>query len=174
IELIDEEVMKEMIEDKFVFEHRSRGLSPEHPSIRGTSQNPDVFFQARESVNPFYDKCPSITQKAMDKFAKLTGRKYQIFEYAGVPDAERVIVIMASGAETAEETAKFMAAQGEKVAVITVRLYRPFAVENFLKLLPKTLKSIAVLDRTKEPGADGEPLYKDVSAAVLESMKKGS
>lgn len=174
IELIDEEVMKEMIEDKFVFEHRSRGLSPEHPSIRGTSQNPDVFFQARESVNPFYDKTPEITQKAMDKFAKLTGREYHLFEYAGAPDAERVMILMASGAETAEETAIFMAEQGEKVGVVTVRLYRPFDVKNFLKALPKTTKAIAVLDRTKEPGADGEPLYKDVATVVLESMKNGN
>jgi len=174
IDLIDEEVMKEMIDDELIFEHRARGLSPDHPSIRGTAQNPDVFFQARESVNPFYDKCPAITQKAMDKFAKLTGREYHIFDYAGAPDADRVIILMASGAETAEETAKFMVEQGEKVAVLTVRLYRPFDVENFLKTLPKTVKSIAVLDRTKEPGADGEPLYKDVATAVLESMKNGT
>jgi pyruvate-ferredoxin/flavodoxin oxidoreductase len=174
IELLDEEVMKEMIDDDLVFEHRARGLSADHPSIRGTAQNPDVFFQARESVNPFYDKTPEITQRAMDKFAKLTGREYHLFEYAGAPDAERIIILMASGAETAEETAKFMAAQGDKVGVITVRLYRPFAVENFLQTLPKTTKAIAVLDRTKEPGADGEPLYKDVASVVLESIKNGS
>jgi pyruvate-ferredoxin/flavodoxin oxidoreductase len=174
IELLDEEVMKEMIDDELVFEHRARGLSADHPSIRGTAQNPDVFFQARESVNPFYDKTPEITQRAMDKFAKLTGREYHLFEYAGAPDAERIIVLMASGAQTAEETAKFMAAQGEKVGVITVRLYRPFAVENFLQALPKTTKAIAVLDRTKEPGADGEPLYKDVASVVLESIKNST
>ena len=174
IELIDEEVMKEMIDDEFVFEHRARGLSSDHPSIRGTAQNPDVFFQARESVNPFYDKTPEITQKAMDKFAKLAGREYHLFEYAGAPDAERIVVLMASGAETAEETAKFMAEQGEKVGVVTVRLYRPFDVNNFLKALPNTTKAIAVLDRTKEPGADGEPLYKDVATVVLESIKNGS
>jgi len=174
VELIDEDVMKEMIDDDTVIAHRARGLSSDHPAIRGTAQNPDVFFQARESVNPFYDKVPEITQKAMDKFAKLTGREYKLYEYAGAKDAERVIILMASGAQTAEETAKFMADQGEKVGVLTVRMYRPFAVEHFLAALPKTVKSIAVLDRTKEPGAEGEPLYKDVAAAVLESCKKGT
>ena len=174
VELIDEDVMKEMIDNDAIIEHRARGLSSDHPSIRGTAQNPDVFFQARESVNPFYDKVPEITQKALDKFAKLTGREYKLFEYAGAKDAERVIIIMASGAQTAEETAKFMADKGEKVGVLSVRLYRPFAVDHFLAALPKTVKSIAVLDRTKEPGADGEPLYKDVAAAILESCKKGT
>ncbi len=174
VELIDEDVMKEMIDDDTVIAHRARGLSSDHPAIRGTAQNPDVFFQARESVNPFYDKVPEITQKAMEKFAKLTGREYKLYEYAGAKDAERVIIIMASGAQTAEETAKYMADQGEKVGVLTVRMYRPFAVEHFLAALPKTVKSIAVLDRTKEPGAEGEPLYKDVAAAVLESCKKGT
>ena len=174
VELIDEEVMKELIDDETVIEHRARGLSSDHPSIRGTAQNPDVFFQAREAVNPFYDKVPEITQKAMDKFAKLTGRAYKLYEYAGAKDAERVIILMASGAQTAEETAKFMAENGEKVGVLTVRMYRPFAFDHFLSALPETVKSIAVLDRTKEPGADGEPLYKDVSSAILESCKKGT
>ena len=174
VELIDEEVMKELIDDETVIEHRARGLSSDHPSIRGTAQNPDVFFQAREAVNPFYDKVPEITQQAMDKFAKLTGRAYKLYEYAGAKDAERVIILMASGAQTAEETAKFMAENGEKVGVLTVRMYRPFAVDHFLSALPETVKSIAVLDRTKEPGADGEPLYKDVSSAILESCKKGT
>ena len=174
LELIDEAVMKELIDDETVIEHRARGLSSDHPAIRGTAQNPDVFFQARESVNPFYEKVPDITQKAMDKFAKLTGREYKLYEYAGAEDAERVIILMASGAQTAEETAKFMAEKGEKVGVLTVRMYRPFAVDHFLKSLPKTVKSIAVLDRTKEPGADGEPLYKDVASAVLNSCKNGT
>ena len=174
IELIDEEVMREMIDDDLVIAHRERGLSPDHPSIRGTAQNPDVFFQARETVNPYYEKCAAITQKAMDKFAKLTGRTYHLFDYTGAPDAERVIVVMASGAETAAETAHFLADKGEKVGMITVRLYRPFAVEDFLKTLPKTVKSIAVLDRTKEPGADGEPLYKDVATVILDAVKKGT
>ena len=174
LELIDDEVMKEMIDDETIIAHRARGLSSDHPAIRGTAQNPDVFFQARESVNLFYDKVPEITQKAMDKFAKLTGRAYQLYEYSGAPDAERVIIIMASGAQTADETARFMANEGEKVGVLTVRMYRPFAAENFIAALPKTVRSIAVLDRTKEPGADGEPLYKDVAAAILESCKLGT
>jgi pyruvate-ferredoxin/flavodoxin oxidoreductase len=174
LELIDDEVMKEMIDDETVIAHRARGLSSDHPSIRGTAQNPDVFFQARESVNLFYDKVPEITQKAMDKFAKLTGRAYQLYEYTGAPDAERVIIIMASGAQTADETAKFMAKEGEKVGVLTVRMYRPFAADHFIAALPKTVRSIAVLDRTKEPGSDGEPLYKDVAAAILESCKLGT
>jgi len=173
LELIDEEVMRKMIDEEYVFEHRARGLSPDHPAIRGTAQNPDVFFQARETVNPYYLKCADITQKAMDKFTELTGRAYSVFEYAGAEDAERVIVLMASGAETAEETAKYLADQGEKVGVVTVRLYRPFDIERFLKILPKTVKSIAALDRTKEPGAEGEPLYKDVATTVLEAMKTG-
>jgi len=174
VELIDEDVMKEMIDDDTVIAHRARGLSSDRPAIRGTAQNPDVFFQARESVNPFYDKIPEITQKAMDKFAKLTGREYKLYEYVGAKDAERVIIVMASGAQTAEETAKFMADQGEKVGVLTVRMYRPFAVDHFLAAIPETVESIAVLDRTKEPGADGEPLYKDVASAVLESCKQGT
>jgi len=171
LEIIDDDVMHQMIDDELVFQHRKRGLTPEQPVLRGTAQNPDVYFQGRETVNPFYDTCAGITQKAMDKFAKLTGRAYKIYEYTGTPDAERVIVLMASGAETAEETAKYLAGKGEKVGVLTVRLFRPFSVEYFLKSLPKTVKSIAVLDRTKEPGADGEPLYKDVVTAIAEGLK---
>jgi len=174
IELLDEEVMREMLNDEKVFEHRERGLSPDHPAIRGTAQNPDVFFQARETVNPFYEKCPEVTQQVMDKFRKLTGREYRIFEYAGAQDAERVIILMASGAETAEETAKYLANQGEKVGVITVRLYRPFSVKHFLDALPDSVKAIAVLDRTKEPGADGEPLFKDVSSVIMNAVKEGT
>ena len=174
IELIDEDVMREMIDDDWVMAHRERGLTPDAPSIRGTAQNPDIYFQARETVNPFYEKCADITQKAMDKFGKLTGRQYNLFDYAGAPDAERVIIVMASGAETAEETANYLVDKGEKVGVLSVRLYRPFAPEYMFKALPKTVKSIAVLDRTKEPGSDGEPLYKDVASAVLEATKKGT
>jgi pyruvate-ferredoxin/flavodoxin oxidoreductase len=170
IELLDEEVMRAMINDELVRAHRDRGLSPDHPVIRGTAQNPDVFFQARESVNPFYLATPEIVQKAMDKFAELTGRQYKLFDYTGAPDAEQIIVLMGSGAETAQETAKYLAAQGEKVGVVTVRLYRPFSVEAFLGALPSTTKSIAVLDRTKEPGATGEPLYLDVVTAVAQAM----
>ena len=174
IELIDEDVMREMIDADLVAAHRQRGLTPEHPVIRGTAANPDVYFQGRETGNTYYTACPEITQKAMDKFAKLTGRAYHNFEYSGAPDAESVIVIMASGAETAEETANHLAAKGEKVGVLNVRLYRPFSAELLLKALPKTVKSIAVLDRTKEPGADGEPLYKDVATAILEAVKAGT
>jgi pyruvate-ferredoxin/flavodoxin oxidoreductase len=170
IELLDEDVMRAMINDELVRAHRDRGLSPDHPVVRGTAQNPDVFFQARESVNPFYAATPEIVQNAMDKFAELTGRQYHLFDYTGAPDAERVIVIMGSGAETAQETAEYLAAQGEKVGVLTVRLYRPFSVEAFLGALPSTTKSIAVLDRTKEPGGTGEPMYLDVVTAVAQAM----
>jgi len=172
IELLDEDTMRTMIKDEWVIAHRARGLSSEHPVIRGTAQNPDVYFQGRETVNPYYLECPHITQQMMDEFAKLTGRQYHIFDYSGAADAERVIVIMASGAETAEQTAKYLANQGEKVGVVTVRLFRPFSSDHFLKALPKTVKKIAVLDRTKEPGAEGEPLYKDVATAVLKALEQ--
>jgi pyruvate-ferredoxin/flavodoxin oxidoreductase len=158
--------LRAMISPDLVQAHRARGLSPDHPVLRGTAQNPDVYFQARESVNPYYAACPDIVQRAMDRFATLTGRAYHLFDYSGAPDAERVIVIMGSGAETARETAAALAARGERVGVLTVRLFRPFAVEHFLRALPSTVKSIAVLDRTKEPGSAGEPLYLDVVAAL--------
>jgi pyruvate-ferredoxin/flavodoxin oxidoreductase len=173
IEQLTVEDLRAMIDDKLVQEHRARGLSPDHPVIRGTAQNPDVFFQARETVNPYYDACPDIVQKAMDKFAGLVGRQYHLFDYVGAPDAERVIVLMGSGAETAGETAAFMASKGEKVGVIKVHLYRPFSVKHFIEALPDTVKNIAVLDRTKEPGATGEPLYQDVVAALSEGMARG-
>ena len=174
IELLDEDTMRAMIYDEFVIAHRARALSPDKPRLRGSSQNPDVFFQARESVNPYYLQCPQITQDAMDAFAKLTGRSYNLFNYVGASDAERVLVVMASGAETAEETAKFLVDKGEKVGVVSVSLYRPFSTAHLLNALPATVKSIAVLDRTKEPGADGEPLYKDVVTAVDEGLTNGS
>ena len=174
LELLDEEVMREMMDEDAIAAHRERALNPDKPAIRGTAQNPDTYFQGRETVNPFYDECAQITQQEMDKFAKLTGRQYHLFDYAGAADAERVIVIMASGSETVEETAKFLNANGEKVGVVTVHLFRPFIPANLLSALPKTVKAIAVLDRTKEPGADGEPLYKDVASAILDAVKKGS
>ncbi|KPL70888.1 pyruvate-flavodoxin oxidoreductase [Ornatilinea apprima] len=174
IELIPEDVMRQMINDEAVAAHRARGLSPDRPAMRGTAQNPDVYFQGRETVNPFYNACPAIVQKAMDKFAALTGRSYHLYDYYGSPDAERVIIIMASGAETAEETAKYLMERGEKVGVLVVRLYRPFAVEAFLKTLPASVKAIAVLDRTKEPGATGEPLYTDVVTAIEEGLANGT
>jgi Pyruvate:ferredoxin oxidoreductase and related 2-oxoacid:ferredoxin oxidoreductases, alpha subunit len=166
--------MREMMDEDAIAAHRERALNPDKPAIRGTAQNPDTYFQGRETVNPYYEKCAEITQQEMDKFAKLTGRQYHLFDYAGADDAERVIVIMASGAETVEETAKFLNANGEKVGVVTVHLFRPFVPANLLSALPKTVKAIAVLDRTKEPGADGEPLYKDVASAILDAVKKGS
>ncbi|WP_129671566.1 pyruvate:ferredoxin (flavodoxin) oxidoreductase [Candidatus Chloroploca sp. Khr17] len=163
---VDEMIIRAMIDDDLVRAHRMRGLSPEHPVLRGTAQNPDVYFQARESVNPFYDVCPSIVQDAMDQFYALTGRRYNLFDYAGAPDAERVIIIMGSGGETAEETARYLAAQGEKVGVLRVRLYRPFTADAFVHALPASTRAIAVLDRTKEPGSTGEPLFLDVVSAV--------
>jgi pyruvate-ferredoxin/flavodoxin oxidoreductase len=174
VEQVPAEVVREMIDDKLVFAHRSRALTPDHPFIRGTSQNPDVYFQARESVNPFYERMPGIVQRTMDKFAGLTGRQYRIYEYAGAQDAERVIVLMGSGAETVEEVVDHLDHHGEKVGVVKVRLFRPFAADELLKVIPATAKRIAVLDRTKEPGADGEPLYKDVVTAISEAYTGGT
>lgn len=174
IQLLDDDVIRAMIDDELVQAHRDRGLTPDRPVLRGTAQNPDVFFQARESVNPYYDACPGIVQKTMDKFAELTGRQYRIFEYAGHPEAERVIVLMGSGAETVKETAEYLAAQGEKVGVVIIRLYRPFDVSAFVNVLPPTVKAIAGLDRTKEPGSAGEPLYQDVITAVIEAVAAGT
>jgi len=170
VELIDIEAMRAMIDDELVREHRERALSPDHPFIRGTAQNPDVFFQARETVNPYYLACPDIVQKVMDKFTKVVGREYHLFQYTGAPDAERVIVLMGSGAETTQETVEYLSERGEKVGVLKVRLYRPFSVKHFVNALPKTVKTIAVLDRTKEPGSAGEPLYLDVISALNEAQ----
>ena len=171
IEKVTEDDMRAMIDDELVHAHRARGLSPDHPVIRGTAQNPDVFFQARESVNPYYLACPDIVQSAMDRFAEVVGRQYHLFEYVGAPDAERVIVLMGSGAETAAETAEYLAAEGGKVGMIKVRLFRPLSVENLLDALPDTVKTVAVLDRTKEPGSAGEPLYMDFVTAVNEAWE---
>jgi len=169
IERLTEADIRHMIDDKFIHAHRSRGLSPDRPVIRGTAQNPDVFFQARETVNPYYIACPDIVQRAMDRFGELIGRQYRLFDYTGAPDAERVLVLMGSGAETAVETVKFLVDQGEKVGVIKIHLFRPFMVKSFVEALPKTVKLIATLDRTKEPGATGEPIYQDVVTAINES-----
>ncbi len=166
---LTDDVLLTMMDQKLIEAHRSRALTPDNPFIRGTAQNPDVFFQARESVNPFYLECPAIVQKAMDQFAELTGRQYNLFDYEGHPEAERVIVIMGSGAETAVQTAHYLAQhKSEKVGVVKVRLYRPFDVTAFIDTLPASTQAIAVLDRTKEPGATGEPLYQDVVTAVHE------
>jgi pyruvate-ferredoxin/flavodoxin oxidoreductase len=166
VELLDDDALKALIDEKAIAEHRGRALSPDHPSIHGTAQNPDVFFQAREACEPYYRRCPGHVAEVMTEFARLTGRAYRLFDYDGAVDAERVIVIMGSGAETAREAARYLTAKGEKVGVVTVRLYRPFSVEHFVRCLPRTVKDIAVLDRTKEPGAVGDPLYCDVVAAI--------
>ncbi|HET7239405.1 MAG TPA: 2-oxoacid:acceptor oxidoreductase family protein, partial [Terrimicrobiaceae bacterium] len=170
--LVGEEVLRAMIDERFVLAHRARALSPDHPVLRGTAQNPDVFFQAREAVNPFYAACPTIVQRAMDRFAELTGRRYRLFEYYGAPDAERVIVLMGSGGETACETVDFLNRSGAKVGVVQVRLYRPFDVRGFLEVLPMTTKAVAILDRTKEPGSAGEPLYLDCVNALYGSAHR--
>ncbi len=162
--------MRELISTKDIQAHRQRALSPERPVIRGTSQNPDVFFQARESINPYYDAFPIIVQDAMDSFARLTGRQYRLFEYHGAPDAERVIVLMGSGCETVQETVEQLNSNGQQVGLVKVRLYRPFDGKALIKSLPQSVKSIAVLDRTKEPGSGGEPLYKDVITAVAQEL----
>ncbi len=169
IETLTHDDMRAMINADDVKAHRSRALTPDAPTIRGTAQNPDVFFQARETVNPFYAKTPQIVQDTMDRFAKLTGRQYKLFEYVGAPDAERVIVLMGSGAEVVHETVEHMVAQGEKVGVVKVRLYRPFSNAALVASLPPTVKGVCVLDRTKEPGAEGEPLYKDVLSGLAET-----
>ncbi|HRK78050.1 MAG TPA: pyruvate:ferredoxin (flavodoxin) oxidoreductase, partial [Thiobacillus sp.] len=161
--------VRAMIDDTQVAAHRTRALSPEHPVLRGTSQNPDVFFQSRERANPFYDAFPQIVQDTMERFAALTGRRYRLFDYVGAADAERVIVLMGSGAETVHETVEHLLARGEKVGVLKVRLYRPFSAAALLAALPPSAKAVAVLDRCKEPGADGEPLYKDVVTALAQA-----
>ncbi|WP_341529331.1 pyruvate:ferredoxin (flavodoxin) oxidoreductase [Nostoc sp. UHCC 0302] len=171
IETLTEDDLREFIPDELVFAHRSRALTPEKPVLRGTTQNPDVYFQARETVNSYYFACADITQKVMDEFAAMTGRQYQLFEYHGDPAAERVIVLMGSGCETGHEIIDYLNARGEKVGVLKVRLYRPFDAKRFVAALPATTRSIAVLDRTKEPGASGEPLYLDVVNAIYEASK---
>ncbi|MFH1263909.1 MAG: pyruvate:ferredoxin (flavodoxin) oxidoreductase [Pseudomonadota bacterium] len=163
-----------LIDPTLIDAHRKRALSPDAPVLRGTAQNPDVFFQARESANSFYDKCPAIVADVMRKFGERTGRHYRLFEYVGHPEAERVIILMGSGAETAHETVEWMTEKGEKVGILKIRLYRPFSVTDFLKSLPKSVKKIAVLDRTKEPGAIGDPLYMDVVTTFAEAQSSGT
>lgn len=170
---LDQATLRAMINDTWIHAHRSRALSPEHPFIRGTAQNPDVAFQARESSNAFYLACPALVQQTMDRFAELVGRQYHLFDYVGAADAERVMVVMGSGAETVQSTVEYLVAQGEKIGVLKVRLFRPFSVDHFLQALPSTTKVIAVLDRTKEPGSAGEPLYLDVVTAISEGRENG-
>ena len=173
IEMLHEDDMRAMINMDRVIEHRQRALSPDHPVLRGTAQNPDVFFQIRETANKFYDEAPGKVQATMDKFAEIVGRQYKLFDYVGAADAERVVVVMGSGAEIAHETVDHLNAHGEKVGVLKVRLYRPFCVKSFMEALPATVRQIAVLDRTKESGAIGEPLYLDIINALHEGLKLG-
>jgi len=169
IQQLQDDQMRAMIDEDAIRRHRERALSPDHPVLRGSAQNPDVFFQARETVNKFYTDCPALVQEAMDKFAKVVGRRYELFQYVGSPEAERVVVMMGSGAETAHETVEYLTGKGEKVGLVKVRLYRPFSISHFIDALPKSVRNIAVLDRTKEPGATGEPLYMDVITALAEA-----
>ena len=171
---LSDDDLRALIDANFVRQHRDRALSPDRPMLRGTAQNPDAFFQAREANNPFYRACPTIVQDVMDRFARRTGRSYRLFEYAGDPQAERVIVLMGSGAGAADETIERLIAGGEKVGLLKVRLFRPFDSAAFAAALPKTTRAIAVLDRTKEPGSTGEPLYVDVVTALSEARAAGA
>ena len=173
IELLTDDDLRSLIAESLIFSHRQRALTPDRPVLRGTAQNPDVFFQAREAANRFYDDCPAIVERTMKALGDLTGRRYGLFEYVGAPDADRVIVLMGSGAETVHEAADYVTARGEAVGVLKVRLYRPFSRSAFLSALPKSVRSLAVLDRTKEPGATGDPLYLDVTAALVEAQAEG-
>ncbi len=173
IELLSDEDLRSLVPEELVRAHRARALSPQHPFIRGTAQNPDVYFQARETVNPFYARAPVVVQATMDRLAQRTGRPYRLVEYYGHPEAERALVMMGSGAETARETVAFLEDRGERVGVAQVRLYRPFPAEALVEALPTTVRSVAVLDRTKEPGSLGEPLFLDVVAAMNEAVADG-
>lgn len=171
VNVIPEDIIREMIDEEDIITHRKRAMSNENPSIRGTSQNPDVFFQSREAANPYYNNVPGIVTKMMDRFAELTGRKYSLYEYYGHATPDRIIVIMGSGAQPVQETVDHLNAQGEKVGYLYVRLYRPFDTEAFVKAIPASVKKISVLDRCKEPGSIGEPLYMDVVNAIAESWQ---
>ncbi len=170
---IPREIVRALIDEKLVKAHRERALNPDHPVIRGTSQNPDVYFQGRETVNPYYQRLPALLQQIMDRFAAHTGRQYRLFEYVGAPDAERVILLMGSGIGAAEETVQHLARRGERVGLVKVRLFRPFSPKHLLDVLPETVRKLAVLDRCKEPGSDGEPLYKDVLSALAQAFASG-
>jgi pyruvate-ferredoxin/flavodoxin oxidoreductase len=169
IDVLDDGVLSALIDRQAIRDHRDRALSPDHPFIRGTAQNPDAFFQAREAVNPYYLATPAIVEDLMDQLAGLVGRKYGLFEYVGAPDAERIVVLMGSGCGAVEDTVIHLRAAGEKVGLLKVRLYRPFSMKHFVAALPKSVRRIAVLDRTKEPGSAGEPLYQDILTAVVEN-----
>ena len=171
--MLSDEEIKSMIPDEYVIAHRKRALSPANPFIRGTAQNPDVYFQARETVNSFYNAMPDIVEAVMRKFEKMTGRKYELFQYSGAPDATSVIIIMGSGGETVAETVEALNAGGEKIGVVQIRLYRPFSLDYFLRALPASVQTIAVLDRTKESGAAGEPMYQDILSTLVEAVQQG-
>lgn len=173
VTLIDEDIMRAMMPDEYVIAHRGRAMNPDNPFIRGTAQNPDVYFQGRETVNLYYRQTPDVVAAVMEEFASHTGRKYELFQYFGAADAEQVIVIMGSGAETAIETALALNKAGEKFGVIQVRLYRPFALDYLVKALPASAKTLGILDRTKEPGASGEPLFQDVLATLVQALQQG-
>lgn len=173
IEMLDDAVLRALIDDKLITEFRSRAMTPDKPVLRGTAQNPDAFFQGREAANNFYSACPDIVQKVMDEFAEQTGRSYKLFEYFGAPDAENVVVLMGSGCDAAHEAVEHLNHHGENVGLIKVRLYRPFDGKRFVEALPPFVRKISVLDRTKEPGATGEPLYQDCLTAILEEMTAG-
>ncbi len=173
VELIDDDVLRSVVPEHLVREHRSRAMNPEHPFVRGTAQNPDVYFQARETVNPFYARVPALVQEVMDEVAGHTGRAYRVAEYSGHPEAERVVVIMGSGGETVRETVTHLVDAGERVGVLQLRLYRPFPADELLAALPASVTQVAVLDRTKEPGSNGEPLYLDVLATLAEAHERG-
>ena len=173
IEMLNEDDMRALINVDRIIEHRQRALSPDHPVLRGTAQNPDVFFQMRERANSYYDACPEIVQSVMNKFAETVGRSYHLCDYVGAPDADRVIVMMGSGAEVTHEAVEYLNARGEKLGLLKVHLYRPFPVQAFLEALPASVKKVAVLDRTKESGTIGEPLYLDIVNALHEGVKRG-
>ena len=172
IDVIDYEDIKKLVDWEALDKFRARGLNPEHPHQQGTAQNPDIYFQGREASNPYYLAVPKIVEEVMNQVGQLTGRYYKPFDYTGAPDAERVIIAMGSGCETIEETVNYLVDKGEKVGLIKVRLYRPFSIEHFLAVLPESCKRIAVLDRTKEPGSVGEPLYEDVCTVLKQAGKQ--
>lgn len=174
VAVLEDDVLMQLIDPDALRAHRARALDPDHPVIRGTSQNPDAYFQSREAVEPFYARCPSVIDDMMARFATLTGRRYHLFDYVGHPEAERIVILMGSGAECAHETVEHLMAQGERVGVLKVRLFRPFSVEHFISALPSSVKAIAVLDRTKEPGSVGEPLLLEITSALVEATARGT
>ena len=173
IAMLSDDDLSELIDHQSVLAHRQRSLNPNRPSIRGTAQNPDVYFQGRGTVNFYYDRVPEIVQQCMDQLAMISGRRYQLFDYYGALDAETVVIVMGSGADVVREYVEYAAAQGQRVGVIDVRLFRPFSMRHLMAALPVTASHIVVLDRTKEPGSAGEPLYQDVQTAMLEAMDCG-